>query len=86
MTICCQIWLNTHFGYITKSTKKQGGTGFGGIMKLGNNWWILMGSGLFCRDEISPLGDKIKQVMSCKKDFLKYKKWPKATTFQGKKG
>jgi hypothetical protein len=55
-------------------------------MKLGNNWWILMGSGLFCRDEISPLGDKIKQVMSCKKDFLKYKKWPKATTFQGKKG
>jgi hypothetical protein len=44
------------------------------------------GTGLFCRDEISPLGDKIKQVASRTKDFFKYMNSPKPPYFKGKKG
>jgi hypothetical protein len=44
----------------SQNPQKMGWDGVGGIIKLGNNWWILMGSGLFCRDEILPLGDKTK--------------------------
>jgi len=43
------------------------------------------GTGLFCRDEISPLGDKIKQVASRTKDFFKYMNSPKPPYFKGKK-
>jgi hypothetical protein len=44
MTICSQIWLNlgmgnTHFGCITKSTKKQGGTG----LEVSSRWGIIGG-------------------------------------------